>query len=158
MNGALQWLEDNQDKDFEQIKAVDATSASGDAEGNSASASNEEPVANSLVCDECGKRFKNADLAQFHAAKSYVYRRCKPTCIYYIAQLLTYKTSGHENFSQSTEEIKPLTDDEKKAKLEELRQLAATRKAAQEIKDKEAAKKNEVCHRTVAPQEEILID
>jgi len=120
LNGALQWLEDNQDKDFEEIKAADTTGASATVGDASTSASAEEPVANSLVCDDCGKKFKNADSAQFHAVKA-----------------------GHENFSQSTEEIKPLTDEEKKAKLEELRQMAAARKVAQEVKDKEAAKKNE---------------
>lgn len=49
---------------------------------------------------------------------------------------------GHENFSQSTEEVKPLTPEEVKAKLEELKKAAAERKAAQAIKDKEEEKKN----------------
>lgn len=71
--------------------------------------------------------------------------------IFFTVQSLTSQPSGHTDFSQSTEEIKPLTEEEKKAKLEELRQKAAARKAAQEIKDKEAAKKNEVCHKTVPP-------
>lgn len=44
-----------------------------------------------------------------------------------------------------------MTEEEKKAKLEELRQKAAERKAAQELKDKEAAKKNEVCHGITPP-------
>lgn len=59
--------------------------------------------------------------------------------------LLTY-SRGHASFSQSTEEIKPLTPEEVKAKLEELKKAAAERKAAQVVKDKEEEKKNMVCY------------
>lgn len=51
--------------------------------------------------------------------------------------------TGHDNFSQSTDVIKPLTDEEKKAALEELRKKAAERKALKDIVDKEEQKKNE---------------
>lgn len=53
--------------------------------------------------------------------------------------------SGHENFSESTEEIAPLTEEEKKQRLEELRAKMAEKKAKQAILDKEEQKKNEVC-------------
>lgn len=43
-------------------------------------------TANSLVCDECGRMLRHTDAAQLHAHKT-----------------------GHQNFSQSTEIIKPLT-------------------------------------------------
>jgi len=125
LNGALQWLEDNQDKSFDDIKAADDAKPT-DTTGAINIATEEgqlaegELVANSLVCDDCGKRFRNANGAQFHASKS-----------------------GHENFSQSTEEIKPLTEEEKKTKIEELRMAAAERKALQAVKDKEEQKKNE---------------
>lgn len=49
----------------------------------------------------------------------------------------------HTDFSESTEEIAPLTEDEKKAKLEELRERLQAKKAAQADKDKEDAKRNE---------------
>jgi hypothetical protein len=52
--------------------------------------------------------------------------------------------SGHENFSESTEEIAPLTEEEKKQRLEELRAKMAEKKAKQAILDKEEQKKNEV--------------
>jgi hypothetical protein len=48
------------------------------------------------------------------------------------------------NFAESTEEIAPLTEEEKKARLEELRQKMAEKKAKQAIIDKEEQKKNEV--------------
>lgn len=54
--------------------------------------------------------------------------------------------SGHEQFAQSTEEIKPLTEEEKRAKLAEMMKARDERKALQALKDKEEAKKNEVCH------------
>jgi hypothetical protein len=48
------------------------------------------------------------------------------------------------NFAESTEEIAPLTEEEKKARLEELRQKMAEKRAKQAIIDKEEQKKNEV--------------
>jgi hypothetical protein len=41
------------------------------------------------------------------------------------------------NFAESTEEIAPLTEEEKKARLEELRQKMAEKRAKQAIIDKE---------------------
>jgi hypothetical protein len=41
-----------------------------------------QPGAKSLKCTDCGKLFKNADLANYHAEKS-----------------------GHENFEETTEEV-----------------------------------------------------
>jgi hypothetical protein len=55
--------------------------------------------------------------------------------------------SGHENFSESTEEIAPLTEEEKKQRLEELRAKMAEKRANQAIMDKEEQRKNEVYHR-----------
>ncbi len=51
----------------------------------------------------------------------------------------------HVDFAESTEEIAPLTEEEKKAKLEELRLKLAEKKAGQSVEDKEAQKRNEVC-------------
>jgi len=52
--------------------------------------------------------------------------------------------SDHTDFSESTDEIVPLTEEEKKARLEELRQKLAEKRANQSIQDKEEAKRNEV--------------
>jgi hypothetical protein len=51
----------------------------------------------------------------------------------------------HVDFSESTEEIAPLTEEEKKARLEELKQKMSEKKAKQAILDKEEQKRNEVC-------------
>lgn len=50
----------------------------------------------------------------------------------------------HTDFSESTEEIAPLTEDEKKTRLEELRERLKAKKAASAVKDKEEHKRNEV--------------
>ena len=76
----------------------------------------------SLTCDDCGKRFRDQVSAEYHASKS-----------------------GHENFSESTEEVKPLTEEEKEQKLAELREKAALRKAAKAEEEKLERKRNEVC-------------
>jgi transcription elongation GreA/GreB family factor len=51
---------------------------------------------------------------------------------------------GHADFSESTEEIAPLTEEEKKQKLVELREKVAAKRANQAIVDKEEQKRNEV--------------
>ena len=63
--------------------------------------------------------------------------------------------SGHDQFSESTEEIAPLTEEEKKQRLQELREALAEKRAKQALVDKEEQKKNEVrepfyylCHKS----------
>lgn len=51
---------------------------------------------------------------------------------------------GHTDFAESTEEIAPLTEAEKQARLEELRQRLKEKRATQALTDREDAKKNEV--------------
>ena len=114
VDGALQWLETNQDRPLDELKEEY------ESEKISIDAKPTEGVAASLVCDDCGKKFRDESTAQFHASKS-----------------------GHTNFSQSTDEIAPLTEEEKKAKLEELRARAAERKVAQSVQEKAEQKRNE---------------
>ncbi|PFH46668.1 hypothetical protein AMATHDRAFT_69297 [Amanita thiersii Skay4041] len=80
--------------------------------------------AKSIKCSECGKIFKNTALANFHAEKS-----------------------GHDQFEESTEEIKPLTESEKAQKLADLRDKLAQKRrlrASEEAKEHQA---NEVLRR-----------
>ena len=58
--------------------------------------------------------------------------------------LTAWDTSDHTDFSESTEAIAPLTEEEKKARLEELRQKLKEKKANQAVTDKEDATLNEV--------------
>ncbi|KAG9199619.1 hypothetical protein G6514_008279 [Epicoccum nigrum] len=114
LQGALDWIEKHQDRPLDEIKAEQASAA-------------EEPPelkpgeeAKSLVCEDCGKKFRSVAQAEFHGSKT-----------------------GHENFAESTEEIAPLTEEEKKQRLEELKQKLALKRAAQAEQDKEERKKNE---------------
>ncbi|ATZ49273.1 hypothetical protein BCIN_04g04420 [Botrytis cinerea B05.10] len=123
LNGALQWLEDNQDKSIEEIRTAEAAAAPESDETNP----NIEPAplkdgeeAKSMVCTDCGKKFRSMMQVQFHAEKT-----------------------QHENFEQSTEEIAPLTEEEKQQKLAELREKAKEKRAKQALVDREEAKRNE---------------
>jgi len=80
--------------------------------------------AKSIKCSECGKIFKNTALANFHAEKS-----------------------GHDQFEESTEEIKPLTEEEKKQKLEELRLKMAEKRSKKAVEEAKEHKANEALRR-----------
>lgn len=78
----------------------------------------------SIKCSQCGKIFKNTALANFHAEKS-----------------------GHDQFEESTEEIKPLTEEEKKQKLAELREKMAAKRAMKSVEEANETKTNEAIRR-----------
>lgn len=72
VQGALQWLEDNQDKSLEEIQAAQADDDEDEDETKAKIAELETgQSAKSLICNECGKRFRNPDLASYHASKTY---------------------------------------------------------------------------------------
>ncbi|KAK6217190.1 UBA/TS-N domain-containing protein [Colletotrichum tabaci] len=126
LNGALEWLEANQDKPLDELTAAASSTAAKDDDDDAGEvqanidALESGATAKSLVCNECGKRFRSQDTASYHATKT-----------------------DHTDFSESTEEIAPLTDDQKKAKLDELREQLKEKKAKQALLDKEEAKRNE---------------
>ncbi len=72
------------------------------------------------MCNECGKRFRGTAQAEYHASKT-----------------------EHQDFSESTEELAPLTEEEKKAKLAELRERLAQKRSVMSEQDKADKKKNE---------------
>lgn len=117
LQGALEWLEKNQDTSLDDLKDDEEEEAQG---GSSITAVADGQAASSLVCNECGKQFKNSDYATFHATKS-----------------------GHTDFSESTEAIANLTEEQKKERLAELREALKTKRAAQAEADKDDAKRNE---------------
>jgi len=122
LQGALEWLEKNQDKSLEDIQAEEKDKgAEDDDEATQAKiAELETGQAKSMVCNECGKKFRSMNAAEFHASKT-----------------------EHTDFSESTEEIAPLTEDEKKQRLEELRERLKAKKAAGAVQDKEEQRRNE---------------
>lgn len=122
VQGALEWLEVNQDKSYEEIVATsdDAANLNDDPNAEPAPLQPGEQ-ARSLVCNECGKRFRSQAQAEFHASKT-----------------------QHVDFAESQEEIAPLTEEEKKARLQELRQKLAEKRAGVSEQDKIDKKRNEV--------------
>ncbi|KAF9164191.1 hypothetical protein BGX20_001030 [Mortierella sp. AD010] len=83
-----------------------------------------EQTAQSLVCQDCGMILRNSDAAQRHAMRT-----------------------EHVNFAESTTAIKPLTEEEKQAKLAELKQRLAEKRAAKALADKEDQKTSEKIRR-----------
>jgi hypothetical protein len=71
VQGALEWLEKTQDKPLEELQNegkddVDEEETEAAIKGLEAGDS-----AKSLVCNECGKKFRNQAMATFHAEKRY---------------------------------------------------------------------------------------
>lgn len=130
MQGALEWLEANQDKSLEEIKAAQSQQA--DEEEGPALQPGEE--ARSLLCNDCGKKFRSQAQAEFHASKT-----------------------QHVDFSESTEEIAPLTEEQKKERLTELREKLAAKRAVQTDQDKADQKRNEVCHQRLGERPQLTI-
>jgi UBX domain-containing protein 1/4 len=69
VQGALQWLEDNQDKTIEEITATTSESAETDPTIEPEALKDGE-VAKSMVCNICGKKFRSMAQAEFHASKT----------------------------------------------------------------------------------------
>ncbi|KAJ5614347.1 UBX domain protein [Penicillium herquei] len=120
LQGALEWLEDNQDKSLEEIKESQTQEAEDD-EGPALQPGEE---ARSLVCNDCGKKFRSHAQAEYHASKT-----------------------QHVDFSESTEEIAPLTEEQKQQRLTELRERLAAKRAVQSEQDKVDQKRNEEIRR-----------
>jgi len=113
---------DEDEDDLEALRSLGVKGAAAAAAAAAASAS--EAEARSIKCSQCGKIFKNTALANFHAEKG-----------------------GHDQFEESTEEVKPLTEEEKKQKLEELKEKMAAKRALKAAEDAKEAKANEAIRR-----------
>lgn len=83
-------------------------------------ASTEPQEVKSIKCEDCGKLFKTTLEVEFHATKS-----------------------GHSNFSESTEEKKPLTEEEKKAQLALLEERIKAKRLEREEREKAEAMEKE---------------
>lgn len=126
MADAIDWLDVNSEKSLDDIKAEEQAQTA-------AQAAEAEQQAQSLVCNECGKKFRGTAQAEFHASKS-----------------------GHTDFAESTEAIAPLTEEEKKAKLQELREKLAAKRGLQAEQDKVDQKRNEQINRKKTKETEDM--
>ncbi|GAA6022324.1 hypothetical protein JCM10207_003285 [Rhodosporidiobolus poonsookiae] len=124
LSQALDFLEQHADKPDSFFTEDDDDEAPEGLEGA------EGAEAKSLKCLECGKVFRNTALAQYHGTKS-----------------------GHSQFEESTEELKPLTEEEKAQKLNELRAKMDEKRRLQAVQDASDAKRNEEIRRKSGKEE-----
>ncbi|KAK3092477.1 hypothetical protein FSP39_003382, partial [Pinctada imbricata] len=96
------------------VQNSDSNMEAAPVSGPSDAASGEPQLqARSLKCDVCGKLLKSELDAQAHAART-----------------------QHDSFSESTEEIKPLTEEEKKQQLEKLQERLKQKRLEREEQEK----------------------
>lgn len=127
MGAAVDWLSNNADKSIEELNEDDEESSLNLQPGEQA---------RSLVCKDCGKKFRSTAQAEFHANKT-----------------------EHQNFEESTEEIAPLTEEEKAARLTELREKLAAKRAGLSEQDKIDKKRNdEIRRKSTKEQQDIKED
>ena len=65
MQDAIDWLDKNQDTPLEDIKSTATDTAEEEAPALQAG-----EEARSLVCNECGKKFRGTSQAEWHATKT----------------------------------------------------------------------------------------
>ncbi|KAK6524327.1 hypothetical protein TWF694_005978 [Orbilia ellipsospora] len=128
LQDALTWLESHENTSIEELemKNTELATPVRDPSGTNTGAGNNESSAEarSYKCNDCGKLLKNWAAVQFHAEKT-----------------------EHQNFDESTEEVKSLTEEEKKMKLEELKLRLAEKKKQQAAESLAEVKKNEAIRR-----------
>ncbi|KAJ3120249.1 hypothetical protein HK100_012882 [Physocladia obscura] len=126
---AMDWLFAHADDPLPEAGESNVTAAAENTGVNDDAITEEEATAQSLKCDDCGRLLRDAAAAEFHAVKS-----------------------GHQNFSESTQAIKPLTEEEKKAKLEELKAKMAARKEEKRLLEIEENKAKEKVRRATGKE------
>ncbi|XP_013106178.1 UBX domain-containing protein 1 [Stomoxys calcitrans] len=116
---AMEWLLAHVDESIPQNVA--AADIEENEPGPSTSTNSQKvDVAKSLKCDDCGKLCKDQGEVEFHAAKT-----------------------GHSNFSESTEEKKPLTEEEKKQQLALIEEKLKQKRLEREEREKQDALERE---------------
>ncbi|XP_054758194.2 UBX domain-containing protein 1-like [Lytechinus pictus] len=125
---AMDWLfAHNDDADIDEPFEVPQgkTLGSNDSESDTTPSGDSKPAqetpaqpaqVQSIKCDECGKKLRTPDDIQVHAART-----------------------GHQSFSESTEEIKPLTEEEKKEQLARLQERLKQKQADRIANEKKEA-------------------
>ncbi|XP_064622494.1 UBX domain-containing protein 1-like [Lineus longissimus] len=99
-----------------EVEGEQGESSAGGGEGEGAATPTSPQQAMSLKCEDCGKLLRSENDVQMHAART-----------------------GHANFAESTEEIKPLTAEEKQAQLEKLQERLKAKREEKEAKEKQEA-------------------
>lgn len=121
---------------IEWISAEEESQTEGQSHQNTESQTNEQSIqgnsaqVKSIKCDDCGKVLKDSDAAQFHSYKS-----------------------SHSNFSESTEEYTPMTEEEKKEQLERLKKNLARKREMEREDDLKVQKQNEAIRRKAGKEQ-----
>lgn len=113
----MEWLlthEDEPEPEPEAEETVTDSPAPTESVAEASSSGENVPVAKSIKCDECEKLFKTQLEVEFHSTKS-----------------------GHTSFSESTEEKKPLTEEEKREQLAKIEAKLRQRRLEREAREKQ---------------------
>jgi UBX domain-containing protein 1/4 len=119
LESALNWIENQQQQQQQREGSKEQTQSSKESETSETNV--KDTIAYSIKCSECNSLFRNTEMAEWHAHKT-----------------------GHLGFEESHEEIKPLTEEEKKLKLEELRVLAQKRRSEREAQEEQEHRQREI--------------
>ena len=126
LEGAIEWIAQHQE-DTQMGGEESKKSADDDADPNlkckeaeEKPKSTEAGITQSYKCNECGKILSNMANLELHANKT-----------------------GHSDFAESTEAVKPLTEEEKKAKVEEIKLLLKAKREERENTEKQSEKDRE---------------
>lgn len=117
LSSAIDWLDVNSSKSIDELKAESQPATSSVVPDPAEDA-------RSLVCNICQKKFRSTAQAEFHASKT-----------------------EHQDFSESTEEIAPLTEEEKTAKLAALKEKLALKRQGETDQATIDRKRNEEINR-----------
>jgi len=113
VEAAMEWLIVNSESMESSSEKTDGdggesgtTAEAQEIEGNPVLSEESLPEAKSIKCDVCNRKFRTDSEIEFHAVKS-----------------------GHQTFSQCAEEIKPLSEEEKREQVKKNREFNQTAKA-----------------------------
>lgn len=110
---AMDWLIVNSEKYSQQLDNTQPKTEECAANEAEVSRTETASTAKSIKCDECNRLFSSSSEIEFHAAKT-----------------------GHSQFSESTDEKKPLTEEEKKEQLRKVEELMKLKRKEREEKEK----------------------
>ncbi|CAH1726643.1 UBX domain-containing protein 1 [Aphis gossypii] len=107
---AMEWLLAHNDDELGPSTSQEGSAPNIKSESNTSSST----VAKSYKCEDCNKLFTDTTALEYHAMKS-----------------------GHSNFAESTEEKKPLTEEEKKEQMKKLEERLKEKRKEREAREKE---------------------
>jgi len=114
---AMEWLLAH-NEEMEPSTSQGSSTSNTTSEMNTSTSSSAVPK--SYKCEDCNKLFADTAALEYHAMKS-----------------------GHSNFSESTEEKKPLTEEEKKEQMKKLEERLKEKRREREAKEKEEENEKE---------------